>query len=96
MKQNEQYIVQFLTRLFTKTSAYQQNAELFREIDSYVDGVRKRVPDLAYFTNEQINQNRAGTRSSTVFPREILSDSESYEDVDDMIQDYFDAGAVFV
>ena len=96
MKQNEQYIVQFLTRLFAKTNAYQQDAELFQEIDSYIDGVRKRVPDLAYFTKPQITQNRAGKRSSSVFAIEILSDSESYEDVDDKIQDYFDAGAVLV
>jgi Putative restriction endonuclease len=52
MKQNEQYIVQFLSRLFTRTVAYQQQAELFQEMDSYVDGIRKRVPDLAYFTKE--------------------------------------------
>ncbi len=96
MKQNEQYIAQFLTRMFARTAAYQEKAELFQETDSYVDGARKRVPDLAYFTKEQIDRNRTGERSSTLFAIELLSDSESFEDVADKVQDYFDAGAQLV
>ena len=101
MKQNEQRLIRFLSRLFIQTTAFGAGDELFQEMDSYVDGVRKRVPDLAYFTNEQIGKSGKGTRSSTVFAIEILSDSESYEDVDDKIaergpQDYFDAGAALV
>ena len=96
MKQNEQRLIRFLSRLFIQTTAFQAGDELFQEMDSYMDGVRKRVPDLAYFTNEQIEKSGKRTRSSTVFAIEILSDPESYEDVDDKIQDYFDAGAVLV
>jgi Uma2 family endonuclease len=96
VKQNEQRIIRFLNRLFIKTKAFAVGDELFQEMDSYVDGTRKQVPDLAYFNNEQITNSGNGVRNSTVFPIEILSDSESYEDVDDKIQDYFDAGAAFV
>jgi Uma2 family endonuclease len=95
MKQNEQRIVRFLHRLFIQTAAFKDGDELFQEMDSYVDGVRKRVPDLAYFTNAQIEASE-GTRSSTVFPIELLSDSESFEDVADKVEDYFDAGAKLV
>ena len=93
MKQDEFFITDFLMRLFTQTSAYQRHDSLLAEADSYVDGVRKRVPDVAYFTAEQKQAIRVGQRVSTLFAIELLSDSESFEDVLDKIQDYFDAGA---
>ena len=96
MKQAEYLILKFLTRLFTRTAAYEQGDELTPEMDSYVDDARKRRPDLAYFTLEQIKETGAGIRQKTRFAIEILSDSESYQDVIDKIQDYFDAGAELV
>ncbi len=96
MKQDEFFITSFLTRLFAGTEVYRQRHELLPEADSYVDGTRKRVPDLAYFTIEQLENIRLGKRVSTHFAIEILSDSESYEDVLEKIQDYFDAGVQLV
>lgn len=96
MKQNEYLLLKFLTRLFAQTTAYQRGDELTPEMDSYVDGERKRRPDLAYFTLEQINETGLGIRQKTRFAIEILSDSESYEDVLEKIQDYFDAGVQLV
>ncbi|GAB3642140.1 hypothetical protein GCM10027423_27760 [Spirosoma arcticum] len=65
-------------------------------MDSYVDDTRKRRPDLAYFTLEQIEETGNRIRQRTRFAIEILSDAESYQDVVDKIQDYFDAGAELV
>lgn len=96
MKQEEIFIAKFLTRLFTKTGAYQRGDELIPETDSYVDGTRKRVPDLTYFTWEQQEAIRRGERARTRFAIEILSDSESFQDVTDKVQDYFDGGAELV
>lgn len=96
MKQEEYFIVKFLNRLFISTNAFQQGDELTPEMDSYVDDVRRRRPDLAYFTSLQIQGTRAGIRQKTSFAIEILSDSESHEDVLDKIQDYFDGGAELV
>lgn len=96
MKQLEALIIKFLTRAFIKTSAFQRGDELYQEMDSYVDNTRKRRPDLVYFTLEQINETASGTRQKTRFAIEILSDSESYQDVLDKIEDYFDAGAELV
>ena len=96
MKQAEYLILKFLTRLFTQTGAYEKGDELTPEMDSYVDNTRKRRPDLAYFTLEQIVETGQGIRQKTRFPIEILSDSESYRDVTDKIQDYFDGGAELV
>ncbi|AQG81490.1 Uma2 family endonuclease [Spirosoma montaniterrae] len=96
MKQAEYLILKFLTRLFAATAAYQAGDELTPEMDSYVDNTRKRRPDLAYFSLAQIRATANGERQRTLFPIEILSDSEFYEDVLEKIQDYFDAGARLV
>ena len=96
MKQNELFIVQFLTRLFSKTTDYKNGAELVPEIDVYIDDYRKRVPDFACFTAEQIKATRQGTKIVPAFLIELLSDSEGFTDVQTKIQDYFDAGVQVV
>ncbi|GAB4022213.1 Uma2 family endonuclease [Spirosoma koreense] len=96
MKQEEYFIVKFLTRLFITTAAFQNGDELTPEMDSYIDGMRRRRPDLTYFTSDQIRETRAGIRQKTQFAIEILSDSESYLDVLDKLEDYFDGGAQLV
>lgn len=96
MKQDEFYIVKFLTRLFITTEAFHEGYELLQEGDSYVDAERKRIPDLALFSAEQIKEARHGNRTSTVFAIELLSDSEKENDIIEKIQDYFDAGVQLV
>lgn len=96
IKQDEIFIASFLTRLFISTSSFQKGDELMPKMDSYVDGSRKRVPDLTYFTVSQKEAIRCGERVNTAFAIEILSDSESHQDVLDKIQDYFDGGAQLV
>jgi Uma2 family endonuclease len=96
MKQAEYLILKFLTRLFATTSAYKRGDELTPEMDSYIDDTRKRRPDLAYFTLEQIEETGQGIRQKTRFAIEILSDSESHQDVLEKIQDYFDGGGELV
>jgi Uma2 family endonuclease len=96
MKQDEFDLVAFLQGQFAQTSVAGQRHLLLPEADSYVDSTRKRIPDLAYITAEQRQTVRRGERVSTLFAIEILSDSESYQDVLKKIQDYFDAGAQLV
>lgn len=96
IKQSEYLILKFLTRLFARTTAYERGDELTPEMDSYVDENRKRRPDVAYFTLEQIEETGHGIRQKTRFAIEILSDSESHQDVLDKIQDYFDGGVQLV
>ena len=85
-----------MTRWFTKTEAYKNEGELLAEADSYVDDFRKRVPDLAFFTLEQMKNVQKGVKLSTTFAIEILSDSESADHIETKIQDYFDAGVLTV
>jgi Uma2 family endonuclease len=96
MKQNELDLVDFLIRQFIQTPQFQQRHVLLPEFDSYVDDTRKRIPDLTYFTVEQRQAIRRGERVNTLFAIEILSDSESHQDVVDKIEDYFDGGARLV
>lgn len=96
MKQDEFYIADFLIRQFIETQLFQSGHTLMPEGDSYVDGARKRIPDLTYITAEQHQAIRRGERVKTLFAIELLSDSESYEDALDKLQDYFDGGAQLV
>ena len=96
MKQSELLMVQFLTRLFSKTLAYENYGELVPEADTYIDEYRKRVPDLAYFTAEQIKQAAIGVKVVPAFVIELVSDSESFDDVEKKIKDYYDAGVQVV
>jgi Uma2 family endonuclease len=96
MKQDELFIANFLMRIFVQTNYFQKGDILIPETDSYVDGFRKRVPDLTYFTVEQLQAIRQGERIKTAFAIEILWDSETNEDVLDKVQDYFDGGAKLV
>lgn len=96
MKQDELDLIDFLVRQFIETPQFKQKHTLYSEIDSYVDGFRKRVPDLTYFSAAQRQAIRQGERVNTLFAIEILSDSESHQDVLDKIQDYFDGGAQLV
>lgn len=83
-------------RRFVQTTYFQQKHLLMPGADSYVDATRKRIPDLAYFTAEQRQAIRRGERVNTLCAIEILSDSETHQDVLDKIQDYFDGGAQLV
>lgn len=96
MKQEELDLIDFLIRQFIDTPQFKQKHALYSEIDSYVDSFRKRVPDLTYFTAEQRQAIRRKERVNTLFAIEILSDSESHQDVLDKIQDYFDGGTKLV
>ncbi len=96
MKQYGVILTNFLMRQFMQTNSFRQGDILMAESDSYVDGVRKRIPDLTYFSSEQLTAIRRGKRVSTRFAIEILSESESFQDVSDKVQDHFDGGAGLV
>ena len=86
----------FLTRLFAQTDTHQQGGALATRLDTYLSDTCLRVPDLSVYTVGQIAAMRQTEKQKTRFAIEILSDSESYEDILEKIQDYFDAGAQLV
>ncbi len=96
MKQNELFIVTFLMDMFMTTELFANKGRLVPEIDVYIDEYRKRIPDLAFFTAQQIKQARSGIRVVPTFVIELLSDSEGYDFVEEKINDYFRAGVQVV
>lgn len=96
IKQEELFIARFMMRAFVKTQLYQQGAEMLSEGDAYIDVFRKRIPDLAIFTDAQINEGKLGKRSMPPLAIEILPNSESQNNVFEKVQDYFDAGVQLV
>ncbi|GAB2587102.1 Uma2 family endonuclease [Spirosoma areae] len=96
MKQDEADIADFLIRQFIQTPQFAQKHTLLPELDAYIDATRRRRPDLTYLTDLQRQAIRRGERVSTLFAIEILSESETYNDVLDKLQDYFDGGAQLV
>ena len=96
MKQIEAFIVKMLSRTFSKTKAYANGGELIPEMDVYVDAFRKRIPDIAFYTEAQIKGAAKGEKVVPAFAMEILSDSETLINIETKIQDYFDAGVKLV
>ncbi len=96
IKQEEFYIAKFLSRLFVKTLAYANGDELIVESDSHIDEKRKRIADIGYFTEVQIEAARDGHRFAPALAIEILSPSEKLEEIEEKINDYFDAGVQLV
>ena len=86
----------FLTRRFCQTESHRQGDTLATRLDSYVSATCLRVPDLSYYDVDQFEAMRRKEKQVTPFAIEILSGSESHQDVLDKVQDYFDGGALLV
>ncbi len=96
-KQNELEIYQILLEFFMQTKAFLAKGLLYAEADTPIDDFRKRIPDISFYTKEQVTEARkTGKKAVTTFAIEILSDSESADHIETKIQDYFDAGVLTV
>ena len=97
MKQEELFIVTFLLDLFSTTSTFKNKiGRLLPELDSHIDKQRKRIPDISYYTNDQIKEMRKGKKFATPFPIEIISPNDKLKDIEDKLNDYFNAGIKLV
>lgn len=93
MKKKHLYLIRRLNRLFATTNAYQQGGELISEQDVLLTPRQMRRPDLAYFSNEQIdNSLRTEDEPIPLFAVEIISPTDDAEDVETKLVEYFKAG----
>jgi Uma2 family endonuclease len=83
-------------QLFNTKSLSKSGDMLLPKSDIPIDEFRKRVADLAYFTDNQIVAAANGQKVVPSFAIELLSPNEVLEDIEDKIQDYFDAGVQVV
>jgi len=88
------FIVQRLNRFFQSTEAYQQGGELFTEPESMTSPTQLRIPDMAYYTAQQIQEAAAGKMPGVPeFIIELVSDNDVHQKVLKKLDEYFNAGA---
>ncbi len=94
--QTEAHLYAFLLRRFSETAAYQRGGVLMAKSDVYVDAFTRRIPNLTYFSTEQLQAIREGKRVGTAFAIELMTSTETHYDFLERLQDYFDGGAQLV
>lgn len=97
MKKKHLYLIRTLNRLFSQTEAYRLGGVLIPEQDVMLTGIQMRRPDLAYFSNEQINQSAiSDDEPIPAFVIEVISPTDDAEKVEEKLAEYFKAGVQVV
>ena len=96
IKEDELRIIWWLTEFFYKTKAHSQGARLIAEVGMQVVTENFRIPDVAFFTAEQCFDNVKGKRVIPSLAIEILSKSETGEEIAEKLTDYFASGVKVV
>ncbi len=92
MKNTERLLVVNIDRAFAKTAAYQEGGHLLAETVVPVSEERVRIPDVSFFTREQIIKSSKGEQPVPAFAIEIISPDESGIKIEQKAFDYFAAG----
>ena len=92
MKNTERGIVQRIQRAFVKTKAYAQHGELFAETHVPVTETRIRIPDLCFFTSDQIEASEQGEFPVPVWAIEIISPNKTGFKIERKALEYMKAG----
>ena len=95
MKKKQYYIYNILSKLFYQTG-YHQTGTLMAEPDVMLTPVQMRRPDIAYFTDEQVEQGRRGEDVIPAFVIEVLSETDQAYRIEEKIVEYFKAGVQVV
>ena len=97
MKKKHLYLIRHLTRLFATTNAYKVGGELITEQDVMLTPSQMRRPDLAYFSDDQINNSLiSDAEPIPAFAVEIISPTDDAEDVETKLAEYIKAGVQVV
>ena len=92
MKLQEQYILNNLQRLFSKTQAFQKGDMLTYEVEIWTSPTQWRKPDAAYLTNKQVEDAADGIECVPLFVIEIISKNDNINTVFNKVDEYFKAG----
>lgn len=87
------YLVQRLERLAQTTVTYSKGGQLFTEPGTMTSATQLRIPDMGFYTQEQILAARKGSFPVPSFAIEFVSDHDAYKKVLRKLDEYFQAGA---
>ena len=97
MKRNERYIISNIQRKFLTTQAFNQKAWLFEESDVWVTDDQKRIPDMSFFTRQQIDDStNDGDEPIPAFVVELISPSDKADKIETKVIEYFNAGVQMI
>jgi hypothetical protein len=89
MKKEEVFIVQSLQRLFVKTIYFEKGDALIPEVRCFFYQLNKeRIPDICYFTKEQIKAMRKGENVVPEFLVEIISTHDTTYQLESKIEEF--------
>lgn len=91
IKKKQYYLYAILNRVFID-QGYHQIGTFMAEPDVMLTPTQMRRPDIAFFTNEQIQRGRLGEDVIPEFVVEILSETDQAYRVEEKITEYFGAG----
>lgn len=98
LRTEELYIYRNLQKEFYKINNHNSHGSFITEVNVFLQKVNKlRRPDIAYFRNEDINKAR--NKKESILPPfviEIVSNSNSINEVEEKIKDYFVSGIKIV
>ena len=92
MKKKERYIITNIQAKFSTTEAFRERAWLFEESDVWVSDVQKRIPDMAFFTRDQILDSADDIESIPAFVVELISPTDKADKIETKVIEYFKAG----
>ena len=95
MKKKQYFVYNILSKLFYE-KGYHQKGTLMAEPDVMLTAIQMRRPDIAYFTDEQVEQGRKGEDVIPAFVVEVLSETDQVYRIEEKIAEYFKAGVQVV
>ena len=91
MNRNQFLIIRALQNLFDTTLAKKEGGLITPEVDMYLPTVnRTRRTDLAYLSNQQMEESRDGIPSVCPFAIEVISKNDQINEVEEKIIEYFE------
>ncbi len=95
MKKKQYFIYNILSKLFYE-KGYHQTGTFIAEPDVMLTAFQMRRPNIAYFTDSQVEQGRKGEDVIPAFVVEVLSETDQAYRIEEKIAEYFKAGVQVV
>ncbi|MDW8438706.1 MAG: Uma2 family endonuclease, partial [Chloroherpetonaceae bacterium] len=93
MKTSELLTVVRIQEAFRHTTAAREGGALLAETKVFLKALnRARIPDLAYFTKEELLRSEQGEETIPKFVIEFISPTDRFKYYDDKLNEYFASG----